>query len=131
MIIIAQDLKGNQWVSLKEIAGKINSPVAFTAKILQILSREGLLLSSKGASGGFQLSAPAREINLAHIVIAIDGNGVFTKCGLGLEQCNSLKPCPVHFKFSKVREQLAEMMYNTNLEELSKGLKEGMSYLKV
>lgn len=129
MIFIAQAGEGGRVVSLKEIAGEINSPVAFTAKILQTLSREGLLLSTKGAAGGFQLSSSPAKINLVRIVSAIDGNGVFTGCGLGLEKCNALKPCPVHFKFAKVRDELAEMLRTTDLEELSSGLKEGLSYL--
>lgn len=129
MIYIAQAGDGGGRVSLKEIAAEIKSPEAFTAKILQILSRDGLLNSSKGASGGFQLSTAPELINLAEIVKAIDGDHVFTGCGLGLNECNALKPCPVHFKFAKVRDQLADMLHTTNLNELAMGLKNGVSFL--
>ncbi|GAA0892676.1 Rrf2 family transcriptional regulator [Fulvivirga kasyanovii] len=129
MIYIAQAGEGGRLVSLKEIAAEIQSPVAFTAKILQLLSREGILLSTKGAFGGFQLAAAADKINLAEIVKAIDGDRVFNGCGLGLKECNALKPCPVHFKFAAFREQLADMLQTTNLHELAAGLKKGVSFL--
>lgn len=129
MIFIAQAGERGRLVSLKEIARETNSPVAFTAKILQTLSREGLLVSSKGAAGGFQLAGSARMVNLAQIVRAVDGEQVFTACGLGLEKCNASKPCPVHFKFARVRDQLAEMLHTTHLEELATRLKEGVSTL--
>lgn len=129
MIFIAQCSEQNRRVALKEIAGEINSPVAFTAKIMQILSREGLLNSSKGAAGGFELSAPAAKITLAQIVSAIDGDQVFTGCGLGLDTCNPSKPCPVHDKFAAVRNQLSQMLRSTTLSELSMGVTKGLSFL--
>ena len=129
MIYIAQEGQGNKLVSLKKIAAAINSPVAFTGKILQILSRNGLLTSGKGVTGGFMLSTPAEMMNLAQIVKAIDGDEVFTGCGMGLEECNELKPCPLHFKFAKVRDNLADMLYTTTLHELASGLKSGSSFL--
>ena len=129
MIFIAKAVKKQDRVSLKEIASEINSPMAFTAKILQILGREGLLVSYKGISGGFDLALPAKQITLARIVMAIDGNRVFTGCGLGLEQCNARKPCPVHYKFANVRDNLADMLETTRLDELVIGLEEGVSFL--
>ena len=48
--IAHQSMEGRR-VSLKEIAEKIDSPVAFTAKILQQLSRNGIVESIKGAGG--------------------------------------------------------------------------------
>lgn len=129
MIFIAQENEKPGRVSLKEIAGEINSPVAFTAKILQILSREGLLISSKGPTGGFNLAAPAEKVTLAQIVSAIDGDSIFTGCALGLQKCSGEKPCPMHSQFAIVRDQLAAMLHSSNLSELALGLKTGVSFL--
>ncbi|MDX5338917.1 MAG: Rrf2 family transcriptional regulator [Cyclobacteriaceae bacterium] len=129
MIFIAQYSERESRVSLKEIAGEIKSPVAFTAKIMQILSREGLLDSSRGATGGFSLAKSAKKITLAQIVSAIDGDKVFTGCGLGLEQCNAIKPCPVHEKFAGIRDEISLMLHSTSLLELSEGVTKGLSFL--
>ena len=50
-IIIATESYQDNRVGLKEIAEKIDSPVAFTAKILQVLSRENIIHSVKGVGG--------------------------------------------------------------------------------
>ncbi len=121
MIFITQCSELGNRVSLKAIASEINSPVAFTAKIMQFLTRAGLLISSRGATGGFLLPAPANKITLTRIVSAIDGDEVFTGCRPGLEKCNALKPCPLHDKFAKVRNALASMLRSTPLSELSAG----------
>jgi Rrf2 family protein len=115
--------------SLKTISAGIESPEAFTAKILQNLSRKQLLISTKGPSGGFVIGKD--DITLADIVKAIDGDGIFTLCGLGLKQCSESKPCPVHHKFKKIRNELVDMLGKTTLTDMSEKLSSGKTYLAV
>ena len=67
---------------------------------------------------------------LSDIVFAIDGDHIYTGCGLGLPQCSDEMPCPVHHKFVSVREGLREMLENTSIIELTKDLNKGLSFLK-
>ena len=57
----------------RNIAEKEKIPAHFLAKILQELTRKGLLRSSKGPSGGFALRVPASQIRLLDLVEALDG----------------------------------------------------------
>ena len=128
--IASQSLEGRR-VSLKEIAEKIDSPVAFTAKILQQLSRNEIIDSVKGALGGFEIGKKQIDsVKLGEIVNAIDGNAIYMGCGLGLKACNADKPCPVHDKFVAIRDDLKEMLENTSLYEMAVGLEVGLTYLK-
>lgn len=130
-LYIARQSQSNERSSLKEIAGAINSPEAFTAKILQQLARNGVINSAKGPNGGFYISAADQEKSkLSHIVTAIDGSGIYNGCGLGLKECNELQPCPVHNKFKIIRDQLKDMLETTSIHELTAGLKEGLTFLK-
>lgn len=118
-------------VSLKDIAAEINSPEAFTAKILQKLAKNNIVGSTKGAAGGFEIEKnKLATIKLAEIVNAIDGDNIYNGCGLGLSVCDENHPCPVHDKFVAIRDELRQMLENTNLEELALGLKSGITYLK-
>lgn len=130
-IYVAGQSMQNKRASLKAIAEEINSPVAFTAKILQQLAKNNILESTKGPSGGFEISKDRiKEVKLSSIVSAIDGDSIFNGCGLGMETCSEIKPCPVHFKFKEIRENLKKMMEKTSLYELSLGIKEGFTYLR-
>ena len=71
-----------------------------------------------------------RQITLAQIVTALEGDRVFTGCGLGLQSCNEEHPCPLHEKFVQIRTELALMLENTNLEELALGIKSGDTFLR-
>lgn len=131
-IFIAINSYDGKRVSPKEISKEIDSPKAFTAKILQALVKHDIINSFKGAYGGFEINNSMLEkITLAQIVVAIDGDHLFSGCGLGLEICNENHPCPVHDKFKKVREDLKFMLENTSLEELARGIKSGEAFLKV
>jgi len=128
--IASQSLEGRR-VSLKEIAEKIDSPVAFTAKILQLLSKNNIIESAKGAYGGFEINrTKIDEIKLSEIVNAIDGDTIYVGCGLGLKECDATKPCPVHNKFVAIRNDLRKMLKNTSLFEMTAGLEIGLTYLK-
>ena len=69
-------------------------------------------------------------ITLSKIVVAIDGDSVFLRCGLGLSNCSEDHPCPIHEKFKFVKQDLAFMLENTTLEEVSIGIKKGITFLK-
>tara|TARA_R110002051_G_scaffold48308_2_gene95370 strand:- start:123871 stop:124305 length:435 start_codon:yes stop_codon:yes gene_type:complete len=128
--IALKSLEGTR-VSLKEIAEKIDSPVAFTAKVLQQLTKNNIIDSVKGATGGFEIEKEnISQIKLSQIVFAIDGNKVYSGCGLGLKQCNSNEPCPVHDKFVQIRSDLKNMLEDTSLYDMTMGLEEGLTYLR-
>lgn len=130
-IFIASQSYQNNRVGLKDIAKKIDSPEAFTAKILQALVRNGIIISIKGVGGGFEIPKETMsQIKLAQIVTAIDGDSVFTGCGLGLSHCSEDYPCPIHDQFKSIKKDLAFMLENTNLEDLAKGIKSGDTFLR-
>ena len=126
-----QSMEGNR-VSLKEVAKAIDSPVAFTAKILQALAKDELIVSTKGSGGGYEILAEQLpEITLLDVVKSIDGDGIYHGCGLGLKECNEQKPCPLHFQFKAIRDDLKEMLQTTSIQDLVLGLKQGVAFLKV
>lgn len=130
IFIAAESLKNNR-VGQKEIAEEIDSPVAFTAKILQKLVHRNIVSSAKGVGGGFSIDKNRlKEIRLVEIVEAIDGDSIFRGCGLGLSDCSEDHPCPVHDKFKSIRGELTIMLEDTTLEELALGIKSGNTFLR-
>lgn len=130
-IFIASKCCENRKVGLKEIANAIDSPVAFTGKILQKLSKSNIINSTKGVNGGFEIyKKDLKKIKLIQIVVAIDGDNLFSGCGLGLESCSEDHPCPVHYKIKENRDSLMLILQNTTLEELALGVNKGNSFLK-
>lgn len=130
MIFIAQKTKNSNRVGIKEIAKGIASPEHFIAKILQELSRRGLVQSAKGPNGGFYLDEPSLNGSLADIVKAVDGDKIFSGCGLGLSHCSEAKPCPIHHEFKKIRTDMYHMLQAAKLNDLHEQLEKKAAYLK-
>lgn len=128
---IAQKSQREKRVSLKEISSAINSPMAFTAKILQTLAKANIIDSVKGPNGGFEIEkSRLSKINLKQIVLAIDGNSVFEGCALGLSVCNKNEPCPLHNQFVVIRNQLNVTLASSSLLNVAMDLNHGLTVLK-
>lgn len=130
MIYIAQKSKNEEKIGIKAIAKGINSPEHFMAKILQELSRKKLLQSTKGPNGGFYLDSDHLKYSLADIVKAIDGDKLFTGCGLGLENCSEKKPCPLHYEFKTIREKIKLTLQTAKVGEFKEKLDLGLNFLR-
>lgn len=130
MLYIAQKAEPGIKIGIKEISKGIGAPEHFLAKILQDLSRKGIVQSIKGPNGGFYLDDSAMKNTLADIVRAVDGDKLFTGCGLGLKTCSEKTPCPLHDEFKIIRKKVHQMLESATVAEFNIELIRGNRYLK-
>ena len=109
----------------REISDELGIPSDFLGKVLQSLTRCGLVSSQKGRNGGFRLAKPPEEISPLEIINAIDGPAVLHECVLGFPSCSDSSPCPVHRQWGGVRLAITEMLQNQNLQQLSREIDGG------
>ncbi|WP_026451575.1 RrF2 family transcriptional regulator [Aequorivita capsosiphonis] len=129
-VFIASKAKENIKVGVKEIAAEIEAPEAFTGKILQTLNKNKIVTSLKGPYGGFYSNEDQLDLPILDVVNAIDGLGVFTDCVFGLHKCSYDHPCPMHFEYSKTRDQMHTSFKNTSIRSLADNLSKGIAFLK-
>lgn len=130
-IYVAEQSINENRTSLKSISKEIDSPEAFTAKILQTLVKSNIITSVKGSSGGFEADLKKiKKIKLIEIVVAIDGSLHEGNCVLGLNKCSEKRPCPVHKNYKQIKLDILEMLEKTTLAEMSNSVLEGLSCLK-
>lgn len=130
VFFIAQRTADGSRVGIKEIAVNIDSPEHFLAKILQDLSRRSIIQSVKGPNGGFYLDAHSLARPLSDVIEAVDGGGIFRDCGLGLKECSSKNPCPLHHDFLDVRNRLQNMLESVTISQFNEDLNLGIVVLK-
>ena len=129
VVYLASESSQDEKLGIQDICSHIEAPQHFTAKIMQLLGRRAIISSQKGVHGGFYLSEAQKKQPLYKIIEAIDGDKIFTGCGLGLKQCSDVKPCPIHHQFSDLRNRLNKMMKDATVETLAVRLKNGGSVL--
>lgn len=130
-IYIAQKSSVTHKISIDEIASAIGSPRSFTAKILQDLSKNNLIISSvRGPKGGFFLSDESRQLPAQEILKAMGEEEVLEKCVLGLKQCSELQPCPMHHQYLAIRKQLKDLFVSKTIDEFASEIKDGVVFIK-
>lgn len=130
-IYIASQTLNSKRVSLIEVSNKIESPEAFTSKILQKMVKAKIIRSIKGPGGGFEIDKnQLYDIKINKIIEAFDGD-ILNQCSLGLANCSDSHPCPFHYKYKHVKEKLIDIFTTTSLGDILKGYQEGVTHLKI
>ena len=128
-IFVASKKKEGLKLNIKEIAREVDAPEAFTAKILQVLNKNHIITSLKGPYGGFFIEDYQLDQPIINVVNAIDGMAIFSECGLGLKQCSSIHPCPMHEQYKIARDALHNAFQKTSIRQLAEQVKEGGFYI--
>ena len=102
-----------------EVAKEIDAPPFYTAKILQRLVRAGFVRSMKGKGGGFFFEPDQPKIPLKKLIAEIEGDSSFEGCGFGLKQCDDNHPCPLHEKYTTVRQLINNLLSEETVQGLA------------
>jgi Rrf2 family iron-sulfur cluster assembly transcriptional regulator len=119
IIYIAAQPKA-KFTNINEISNKLDIPMPFLGKTLQLLVQNKILSSQKGPKGGFKLAKSSKDITLFHVVDAIDGTDFLTSCVLGFPYCSSKEPCPMHSEWGNLRDKVYQMLVNKTIADISK-----------
>jgi Rrf2 family protein len=129
VLFLATRLQSGDKYSIQEIASGVEGNEHTLGKLLQMLVKKGVISSSKGPTGGFFMTPDQVKAPVLNVVLALDGDELFNACGLGLPHCSASKPCPLHYSYAKVRDQL-ELIFTTNsIEAISKDISKGAAFL--
>lgn len=129
VVFVASQKEKSTKFGVSEIAAEVDAPEAFTAKILQNLSKNNIISSLKGPTGGFYATDNQLAQPVINIVRSIDGLDIFRECGLGLKQCSEIHPCPMHDQYKIAREALLKAFQDTSIGQLAAEVNAGTSYI--
>ena len=113
------------FVPIREISGSLGISHHFLTKVLQGLTRRGIMRSFRGPNGGVALAQPAERLTLKQLVLAIDGPELFECCVLGLPNCGTDRPCPLHDDWGRVRGGIDDTLSETTVAELAVRFRQG------
>ncbi|MDF2097417.1 SUF system Fe-S cluster assembly regulator [Aquibaculum arenosum] len=106
-----------------QIAEDTGVPLPTVAKVLNALARDGLIVSQRGASGGYRLGAPPERITVAAIIQALEGPIALTACVDGQSgHCESESLCPMRGNWDRVNNAIRGALEGVTLEDMTAGL---------
>lgn len=107
----------------QEISRRTKIPYAFVSKILQALTKAGLLRSHRGAQRGYSLARSAKKIGLLDVIAAYDGPLGHEGCLLDdYKLCPGERVCAVHHRRMAIQKKLTGDLADTSIVDVARTL---------
>ncbi len=100
-----------------QIAAATLVPKAYLSKVIQGLTRAGILLSKRGSGGGVTLATTADRLTILDVVNAVEPIVRITTCPLGLK-AHGLRLCPLHRRMDNALAMVESALKGTTLAEV-------------
>jgi len=113
--------------SAAEVAAHIAVGAPTVSKVLKTLARKGLLVSLRGAQGGYRLSCPPAKISVAQIIDAMDGPIGVTECSTMPGMCSQESGCGVRANWQKINQILLHALERITLEQMTGAIPEAIN----
>lgn len=104
--------------SAREIAQRYKLPAPMVANILKQFTAEGILNSTRGAQGGYELARLPSEISLADVVRALEGPFSLVDCTSDEVACKFSELCPTHDPIQAVHRKFLAFMDDYKIDEI-------------
>jgi Rrf2 family protein len=105
-------------IMVDKIAKAKKIPKSFLAKILQKLTKAGIVKSFRGVKGGFQLVKKPQAISLLDVIEAIDGPVAMNRCAIDKRMCSLSNECSVHPVWVELRKEVEARLRKTDFKKL-------------
>jgi Rrf2 family protein len=106
---------------VSQVAAAESLPESYLAKIFQDLARNRLLISHRGAKGGFSLVNEPEHITLLDIIEAVEGPVAIAPCLDAREGCERSDFCEIHDALGSAQSHLVSVLKGTTLADLMSG----------
>ncbi len=107
--------------SVKALVDDLRMPRAFSRRLLQVLSREGILQSSKGKGGGFRFKKSPARIKLKDLVEIFQRGFIETRCIFRKKTCPDTATCPLRQKIRGIEKKVIDELAAVSIANLIKG----------
>ena len=104
----------------REVAADAGLPLPMVSKILKALARKGLLVSHRGAKGGYSLARRPEEISAAEMITALDGPIGLTECAVHPGHCVQESSCHVREPWQRINAVVRQALVDVTLADLAR-----------
>jgi FeS assembly SUF system regulator len=104
----------------KQVAQDIHLAVPTVSKLLKLLAQADLLISQRGAKGGYQLARPAEDISVKNLIDAIEGNCGLTECTYNEGECALESVCGLRDNWRIISQAINTALDTVRLSDLTR-----------
>ncbi len=101
-----------------QLADALNLPAPTVSKILKILVKNQLVISHRGAMGGYQLAKPLKSISIVEIIEAMEGRISVTQCGAGTGLCTHERSCSMRDPWQRINQMVVNLLSQVSIADM-------------
>lgn len=109
--------QGHGPITLADIAERQGISLSYLEQLFALLRRRGLVVSTRGPGGGYNLGRPASQINIAEVISAVDESLDVRRCE-GKGNCQNHSKCLTHDLWDELTRQIYAFLSHITLESL-------------
>lgn len=107
--------------SAQEVADQVGIALPTVSKVLKILARYELVVSTRGAKGGYLLARSANEITMAEIISAMEGGPLgLTECSSAPGACVQERHCSIRGNWQRINQVIVQALEQVSLAEMTR-----------
>jgi FeS assembly SUF system regulator len=107
--------------SSHELAEQVGIASTTVSKVLKMLARHDLVVSTRGAKGGYLLARPAKEITMAEIISAMEGGPLgLTECSTTPGACIQERNCSARGNWQRINQVIVRALEEVSLAEMAR-----------
>jgi FeS assembly SUF system regulator len=124
MILVHLASRTGHVCSASDVAAGTHVALPTVQKVLKLLARSGLIVSVRGAEGGYALGRPPDSISAADILDVLEGPFAITECSLADSHCELESLCQVGGAWQKISKSIRLALDDITLTDLSRPARE-------
>ncbi|MGZ5050529.1 MAG: SUF system Fe-S cluster assembly regulator [Methylobacter sp.] len=101
-----------------EIAAMTGIAQPTVSKILKLLVNAGVLISTRGAKGGYMLAKMPEEISVATVISALEGPIALTECSISHQGCEQASGCDIGANWGLINQVIHNALESVTLADL-------------
>jgi len=120
VIMVVMGQRVGEVFTTQRLADETGVPQPTVAKLVKLLSKGGLLISQRGANGGYRLDIDPDELSIACVIAAVEGPIALTACVEGTDDsCTVEHLCGMRGNWNKVNGAIEQALQNVTLADMS------------
>jgi len=120
-----------QLLNAADLAEHTHITFPTVSKILKQLQKHGLVVSTRGAHGGYRLAQPAEATSVQDIIIAMEGPIALTECTSDPGKCDQEPYCSTRSNWMRINQVIRMTLSNFSLAELTRPLPEKIAMTRM
>ena len=117
-LVFLAGLPEGEVVLASQVARRAGVSPSYMSKVFQQLAKAGILVSHRGAKGGFSLATDPEKITLLDVMEAVEGKLAINRCLFERTTCPQEKTCPLKPVLKELQQKMTSFLTQRTLAQL-------------